>query len=783
LASLLHPHDINHSSTTKEGGGLGNKGGNSMKKSMTIIGLLVLVLVILLLIWYFFLGGRVEKRPPTLLRTASGIETTEFQLHDSLLFDATDLEPHAAYTIRVANEAGRVITQSRLCADPSGRIPETILWYDIGIRPCARMTADTVIPPVYARLAEDDITDFDYAGQGYRVQILRDERLVRESTFHVAEAMIRPVLYAADARGCPKAGFLIGEEDIWVKGKNFPKGSIIRLWAVPANMEWNDGHPLKDMTKQYYDGLPPLFELKGDQTGFRKRLWTKGLTSVGSYDIVAEVITYPFGSYHASASADVQNVVSHTSYSGFVIQRRQGEEEPLEMNLAGTRQSPLTYRDTFLSDETVYVGVDPAIQPGYIGQTAHVYIVDHKTEPQWVADKTLTDVTGTVEQITVQFVCGNCWATPAWYPPLTPGEYDVVLDFNTNGQYDSGIDLIDSLDPVGFYVSDVRVDSISFNYSGSSAITIYDNNNSTNVTAPEYVSGTNVIKPAAWVRGGAHQVQVTFRAVSTVTSANVWALGGLGGLAGSGSPVTIHFTGGSAQHNFSVNSVPNTVGKHEFYWDWKYIDITGTPSVTKSMGKTGQHLVYTTLANPVASLSPPWLVILDYACTWASGSTTNEAVCTNILNNGFANHYTWNGDCMMLASDFVRLVGTQGINGSQHKWASIPPTAIDDMDYQRTKVIDPVGPAWGNQAINWSWHQWAEAEGAQRDPSAAASVVGTWGTYEDYLFWKYEKVIGLSPFQTQWVDNQPGQSLGCEAPAHRSYTSTPPFYAWRGPDR
>ena len=40
-----------------------------------------------------------------------------------------------------------------------------------------------------------------------------------------------PVLFAADSRGCPKSGFLIGEEDVWVVGKHFPKGSIVRLWA------------------------------------------------------------------------------------------------------------------------------------------------------------------------------------------------------------------------------------------------------------------------------------------------------------------------------------------------------------------------------------------------------------------------------------------------------------------------------------------------------------------------------------------------------------------------
>lgn len=755
-----------------------------MKKRLCIVGLFILVLLIVFLIWYFFFREAGAKRPPTLLKTASGLETNEFQLNDSLLFDAVDLEPRTGYTIRVAAEGDRIITQSRLSTDRYGHIPETVLWYDIGVRPCysAAERREAAVPEVYAHLSDEEIMDFQFAGRDYTVQIMLGEQLIRETMFRVSEIPVRPVLYAADSRGCPKSGFLIGEEDIWVVGKNFPKGSIVRVWAVPASMDWKEGDSLEDMTKQYYGELPPLFELQGNETGFMKLLWPKGLTSIGSYDIAAEVITYPFGSYHASTSADVQNVVSHTSYSGFVIQRRQGAE-PLEMNMAGSYNSPLTYQDTFLTNESVYVGIDPSIQPAYQSQTADIYIVQHKTEAQWISNNNLTDVTGFVESVTIHFVCSNCWVTLAWAAPLTPGEYDVVLDFNNNGKYDNGTDLIDSLDAVGFYVSDVRVDKISFNYSGSNAVTIYDNYSGSNVTAPEY-SGTYETKPAAYVRGGSHQVQVQFKAIPTITQANLWAVGGLGGLAGSGSPVTVSFSSGSGQQLFTVNSVPNSVGKHQFYWDWQYIDTTGSPSPTKDMGRTGEHLIYTVLAAPVASLSPPWLVILDYACTWANGSTTKEQVCTNILNNGYVNHYTWNMDCHRLASDFVRMVGTQGISASQHNWASLGSySAIGDMAYQKTKVIDPVGPTWGNQAIEWSWHQWAEAEGAQRDPSAAASVVGNWGVYEDYLFWQYKKVDNDSPYSWSWVNNQPGQISGCEAPAHRSYNSNPTLYSWRGPDR
>lgn len=749
--------------------------------------LILLVLVILLIILLIRWRSRresVDKRSPTQLRTASGIETAEFQLHDSILFDAVNLLPRTGYDIQIMREDRRIVRELRLSTDGFGHIPETVIWYDIGTVPCAEGNA---LAPSTMHLSEYEISDFEYIGKDYTLNILKDEKLVREMTFRVSERFIRPSLYAADFRGCPKSGFLIGEEDVWVVGKNFPKGSIIRLWAVEADSEWEEADQLQDVTSQYYGELPPIFELKGGDTSFKRLLWPKGLGSIGSYDIVAEVVTYPFGFYHASSTSEVQNVVSELSYSSFVIQRRQGVAEPLEMDLAGVRQSQFTYRETFLTSENVFVGVDPEMQPSYIDDTARVYIVDDRPDAQWVAGTALVDITpGGYETITVRSVCANCWATLAWAAPLTPGKYDVVLDFNENGFYDPITDAIDSLGEAGFIVCDIRPDTISFNYSGSGAITI--NDNGSNITAPEYVSAGHVVKPAAFVRNGSYSVKVKFKAASSINSAKVWAVGGLGlgGLENSSSAVSV--SSPNWEGTFSINNVPNFVGKHLFDWHWKYKDVDGTPSGELDMGKTGEHIVYTVLTTPIAPLSGPSsippLKILDYACTWANGATTKEATCVGIFNNGYKAHYTWNMDCNRLACDFVRLVSTQGITASMHRWGSKGYGEVDHMTYQRTKVIDPVGAAWGNQQIEWSWHHWADAEGAQRDPSAAAILPGGWGDYEDYLFSDYEKVNTLGPpLVTGWVPNQPGQSVGCEAEEHRYYSSDPYFSDWRGPDR
>jgi len=618
-----------------------------MSRKTLLLLLLLVLLVVLVLIWLLVVG-RGEARPPVLLRDATGAETTEFQLHDSLVVDVVGLQPRTGYDVEVVADDGTVVITNHLSTDCAGAIPATVLWYAVGIRPCWRhdfraptpevpaaptattmaATATGTAGPAYSEIVDPSVT-----GRDYTLRVSLAGEAVFEAAFRVAEAMLRPTLYAADAWGCPKSGFLLGEEDVWVVGRNFPADSLVRLWAVPADDDWRDGEALEDQTGLYGFERPPIFELRGGDTHFRHLLWPRGLTSLGSYDVVAEVVDYPFGTYRPSAEATVAGVMAHATQSGFVVQRRPGAAEPLEVDIAGVRQSPFTFRNTFLTDENVYVGVDPTLQPTYVGQTADVYIVTDKTDAQWTTNTSLSDVTGVVETLTVNGICGNCWKTLAWTAPLTVGEYDVVLDFDGDGAYTAGVDLIDSLDPVGFTVADMRVDSISFNYPGSGAVTIHDADAGSDIAAPEYVSAGQVVQPAAWVMGGSHSVRVSFRAVSSLSQADVWAEGGLGGLASNASPVSVTFSGGAGQADFAVNTPPAAIAKTTFTWDFKY-DAGGGAA---EMGSTGEHVLYSVLATPVAPQATPWVDTLEVACTAADGETT-AAAATRAIWDDFYHH-------------------------------------------------------------------------------------------------------------------------------------------------
>ncbi|MFX0201683.1 MAG: hypothetical protein ACFFCW_36680 [Candidatus Hodarchaeota archaeon] len=721
-----------------------------MANRLILSVLLLIVVIIIIIIWILW---PIEKRPPILLTNGSGVETTEFQLHDSILFNAIDLSPRTGYDIQVLREDGTIITELVLSTDAQGRIPQTVLWYNVGIAPCPPIS--THAPALVHRISYD-VRDFDYSGMGYNVKILHNGELIREMNFQIAEALLRPVLYASDWRGCPKSGFLIGEEDVWVVGKNFPKGSIIRIWAVPASSDWHDGDQLLDKTKQYNNLPPPVFELRATETDFIKKLWPRDLTSLGSYDIVAEVITYEVGDYHPMANAQVQDFLSYMTYSGFVIQRRPGAAEPLEGDIAGSAHSPYTFRNTFLTNENVYVGVDPCLQPSYVGQTANIYIVPDQNDAWWTVSTSVNlaplDVTGTIETITVGGVCGNCWKTLAWSAPLTLGEYDVILDFNRDGFYTPGQDLIDSLEPIGFVVSEVRVDIISFNYSGSGAITIRNNINKRNISAPEYYSANHIVKPAAWTMGGSHSVQVEFKAVPAVSSIQIWAENGLGGLNSSGSPVTVSFSDGTGQATFSVNSVPSSIGKHLFYWDWNYKNVNGASTPETYMGETGEHIVYTVHSMPNAPMATPWLDVLEYATNWASGETTEAGVVDKIVNgiynsgmvyDGYRHHtpydyttfylndvftelrtpgFTVEMDCRDCANFFHVLTNALGFN---HQYLVISP----GFDYE---PMLPMGVTWTSSSScvsgYWNFHQVGWCGSHVADGSTKLNCTSSYGS-------------------------------------------------------
>jgi hypothetical protein len=136
----------------------------------------------------------------------------------------------------------------------------------------------------------------------------------------------------------------------------------------------------------------------------------------------------------------------------------------VEAQLAGnalTLYPFFEYVAAFNVNAPVKVGLDPTRYPELVGVTADLYVVADKTEEQWHADPTLTDVRldgpqvvtfggTTIQQNTFQVAEANELDADAG-TGLGVG-YDVVIDANRNAVVDDG-DYIDGYRHVaGFYV-------------------------------------------------------------------------------------------------------------------------------------------------------------------------------------------------------------------------------------------------------------------------------------------------------------------------------------------
>ncbi len=99
--------------------------------------------------------------------------------------------------------------------------------------------------------------------------------------------------------------------------------------------------------------------------------------------------------------------------------------------------------NTYRVDEDVYVAGS-----GFTaGANADIYVVQ---DQDWNdGDLIPADVTGAVETVSVND--GKIAPVLVWHAPLTPGEYDIVIDANQNGVYDAATDGLDSGSP-GFVV-------------------------------------------------------------------------------------------------------------------------------------------------------------------------------------------------------------------------------------------------------------------------------------------------------------------------------------------
>lgn len=599
------------------------------------------IFIFLSLTWAAITVSETPAETPIITLTDSNGERADaFRVMDTVYGSFSELLPETEYVIRVMRSDGKEISHSILTSDKQGIIPTIALWWEIG--------ADYTGSPV----GKLDTTSL--YGYSYSCVLELEKKTVAEEPIKLLTMKdTGPMIFASNDKGEPLNIFAPGKENVYVTGKNFPKGAEVHIHVVSDRHSWEIGDTIDGAFKA--TRVVSLDKSDGD---FTAEIAYKTDLDVGVYDLVVEYGT-------VNGIYDEQDVVDSVYSVGFTVSRRRAYPLPppephVEAELAcqAPPRDPVTgtvigapnpiYKDHFGASEEVWLAVNPYTGGhDYSNQNARLYVVYHRTEINWWDGLTLVDVSGGYETVTIQPGCANVNYTRIWTTPtVRDAGYDVVVDFAPFGVYDRGQDIVDSLNAKGFVVPTLWVclDSISFNHNtasnNSDAMNIRKNHTE-DVPVPEWVKAEETF-PAAYIKDKSVTVKAVFSAASGVTGAKIRAVAEWGYL-GDVPQITVSFSGGtSGAVSFQVSGLtPNQVKYYTQRWKWYCEDVNNTGSAEVHLGDN-KNRVYSVLAQPqspwtTSGGSEPWTDVLTKSCIWAWGETTPEGAAEKIAQQLFSN--------------------------------------------------------------------------------------------------------------------------------------------------
>jgi hypothetical protein len=378
--------------------------------------------------------------------------------------------------------AREAISFARLTTDARGHIPPFVLWYNSGIVGCSPRIKEGVPLPAH-RFRSFEEAESALAGSTLTVSVhpVASDPSGRTAPMKLqtgpAAGVLKtkldrrrdPILYPSDANGCLLNSAEVGRQDMFVSGRNFKPGESVLVSVVQNQRGWHIGDGVRDVTGT---GAGEASEIAvADQHGrFTVRAWDRLLQRHGAYDLIGQ---RDFADHLVDRRVRAHDIISFASDTGYVLYLLYPIGGPT-MDLAGRPISGSPYfqfADSFASSgDVVWGAVDPTYVPaGHPGGTyAAYYVVNHRDvagwDPSMGGSISLTDVSGGIEIMPVKAGCVNGTDIPIWNPPLTAGNYDVVVDFGlnpaetqpdyaTDGEYNEAVDFLDGADQIGFVVA------------------------------------------------------------------------------------------------------------------------------------------------------------------------------------------------------------------------------------------------------------------------------------------------------------------------------------------
>jgi len=309
-------------------------------------------------------------------------------------------------------------------ADNNGVVP-LVLFYDLGINP----NTGQIDPS---------------AAGNYTVEITSNGRTIGTHSFSLtgspAQALSRAtgpgsIAILTGTGGTPvfAMGSIESGQPIKVWGRNLQSGDRYALYVVSDRNDWAVGDSYSDVSGQV--------EIATVTEGwFIVTVWEQA-NSVGGerdFDIIAKKLN-PDETPSTNSVLTADDVVEAKTITGFTVQdAAPGGDRILALASDGSG----AHSSMFQAGDDLYCWVNPPWRPssGVYGTVVR-YVTLH--QQSWNNGARLIDASGRPEFGVARRGCTNMGNTCIW-TNIPAGKYDIIIDVDLDGLYDTGVDLIDN---------------------------------------------------------------------------------------------------------------------------------------------------------------------------------------------------------------------------------------------------------------------------------------------------------------------------------------------------
>jgi hypothetical protein len=385
-------------------------------------------------------------------------EADRLRLGESLSLENVlpgSLDANTRYSVRIATRGGATLADVHLMTDLAGKFPVQTILHDVG-------EFDDVVEG-----STLDITMAAPGGKTYSGSVMVDVHNRLGGAGWDADEAVPPHVFAADAAGAPQNAFAVGGAtlapgevggEVYVAGDRFPADATFDVYVVRDADVWA-GKRIPQSGEAGWIAGPLVMrsdaqgKLAPTKTGF-----VPGREHLGIYDVLVDLDrngTFDWSFTHKDGADGEQKVGLTIQYSQNWLKERTSKHVLVNLAYDSPSRDAGVWRNAFQAGEPVFTYVNPPVMHKYHA-AATKWVVKHQDwSTYWNSPEASANVGGVagygrrpIEGIAVNNITFKPQNGCTNSPPLitfnaTVGQYDMVLDFDGDGYYDIGRDILD----------------------------------------------------------------------------------------------------------------------------------------------------------------------------------------------------------------------------------------------------------------------------------------------------------------------------------------------------